>query len=89
MRSYCSASEANEEGGSFCSDSLALSLPSEPLVGGHLNNLSRDFSGLPPGEPLFLHSEPSKALPHANRRHLNGGSSPRYDVPVVVCALCA
>ena len=30
--SYCSASEANEEGGSFCSDSLALSLPSESLV---------------------------------------------------------
>ena len=24
MRSYCSASEASEEGGSFCSDSLEL-----------------------------------------------------------------
>ena len=32
IRSYCSVSEVNEEGGSFCSDSLALSLPSELLV---------------------------------------------------------
>ena len=31
MSSYCSASATSEDGGSFCSESLALSLPSESL----------------------------------------------------------